>query len=310
VRTTYDHGLREVAEGLFAYLQPNGQWGFSNAGLVTAEDRSLLVDTLFDLKLTRRMLDEMAPHTSKRPISTVVNTHANGDHCWGNQLVSQAEIIASRKCAEEMREVDPAMFAGFIRMEGLGQLGDYLKRIFGAFDFDGITVTPPTKTFEKELEIEIGTRIVELIEVGPAHTAGDVIVWLPRERVLFTGDILFIEGTPIVWAGPIENWIRACDRILALDASVIVPGHGPLTDAAGVRAVREYLRYVSDEATKRFEAGMSVGDAVRDIALGAFSGWRDKERLAVNVNSRYRELAPSGAIKSVPELFAEMAKLA
>jgi glyoxylase-like metal-dependent hydrolase (beta-lactamase superfamily II) len=308
--TTYDRGLHEIGDGLFAYLQPDGQWGFSNAGLVTAEDRSLLVDTLFDLGLTKRMLADMAPHTAQRPIGTVVNTHANGDHCWGNQLVSHAEIIASARCAEEMALVDPAMFAGLIRMEGLGELGDYLKRIFGAFDFDGIRVTPPTRTFEGELSLEVGSRKVELIEVGPAHTEGDVIVWLPGERVIFTGDILFIEGTPIVWAGPIENWIRACDRILALDARVIVPGHGPLTDAAGVRAVRDYLRFVSDEATKRFEAGMGVSDAVRDIALGAFSGLRDKERLAVNVNSRYRELDPSAARASVPELFAEMAKLA
>ena len=307
--TNYTRGLHEIGDGLFAYLQPDGQWGFSNAGLVTAEDRSLLVDTLFDLKLTRQMLAEMAPHTLRRPIGTVVNTHANGDHCWGNQLVDRAEIIASARCATEMALVDPAMFAAFIRMEGLGKLGDYLKRIFGAFDFDGITVTPPTRTFQGELTLEIGSRRVELIEVGPAHTEGDVIVWLPSERAVFTGDILFIEGTPIVWAGPIDNWIRACDRILALDARVIVPGHGPLTDAAGVRSVRDYLRFVSDEATKRFEAGMTVGDAVRDIALGAFSGWQDRERLAVNVNTRYRELDPSAAGASVPELFAEMAKL-
>lgn len=307
--TNYTRGLHEIGDGLFAYLQPDGQWGFSNAGLVTAEDRSLLVDTLFDLKLTRQMLAEMAPHTSRRPIGTVVNTHANGDHCWGNQLVAQAEIVASQKCAREMALVDPALFAGFIRMEGLGELGDYLKRIFGAFDFDGITVTPPTRTFEGELTLEIGSRKFELIEVGPAHTEGDVIVWLPSERVIFTGDILFIEGTPIVWAGPIENWIRACDRILELDARVIVPGHGPLTDASGVRSVRDYLRFVSDEASKRFEAGMTVGDAVRDIALGAFSNLRDKERLAVNVNTRYKELDPSAARESVPELFAEMAKL-
>jgi cyclase len=307
--TSYTRGLHEIGDGLFAYLQPDGQWGFSNAGLVTAEDRSLLVDTLFDLKLTQRMLADMERHTSARPIRTVVNTHANGDHCWGNQLVTEAEIVASARCAAEMALVDPAMLQAFIRMDGLGELGDYMKRIFGAFDFDGITVTPPTRTFQGELALEIGSRRVELIEVGPAHTEGDVVVWLPSERVIFTGDILFIEGTPIAWAGPIDNWIRACDRILELDARVIVPGHGPLTDNGGVRGVRDYLRYVSDEATKRFDAGMSVTDAVHDIALGAFSGWRDKERLAVNVITRYRELDPSVARASVPELFAEMAKL-
>jgi cyclase len=252
----------------------------------------------------------MAPHTAARPIGTVVNTHANGDHCWGNQLVTGAEIVASKACAAEMARLDPAVFAQFLRTDGLGALGDYMRRIFGAFDFDGITVTPPTKTFEGELALEVGSRRVELIQVGPAHTDGDVLVWLPNERVVFTGDILFIEGTPIVWAGPIDNWVRACDRILSLDASVIVPGHGPLTDAAGVRAVRDYLCFARDEAKKRFDAGMSLEEAIHDIALGTFSTWQDKERLAVNVSTRYRELAPSAASPSVPELFSLMAKIA
>jgi glyoxylase-like metal-dependent hydrolase (beta-lactamase superfamily II) len=308
--TAYTRGLHEIGDGLFAYLQPRGQWGFSNAGLVTAEDKSLLVDTLFDLPLTRRMLSDMAPHTAKRPIGTVVNTHANGDHCWGNQLVPNAEIVASAACALEMARLDPAVFAEFLRTGGLGALGDYMRRIFGAFDFDGITVTPPTKTFEGELTLEIGSRRVELIQVGPAHTDGDILVWLPREKVVFTGDILFIEGTPIVWAGPIDNWVRACDRILSFDATVVVPGHGPLTDGTGVRAVRDYLCFVRDEAEKRFNAGMSVEEAVRDIALGNFSTWQDKERLAVNVNSRYRELSPKAGQASVPELFSLMAKIA
>src|ERR1051326_4351190 len=106
VMTAYTQGLHSIGDGLFAYLQPNGQWGMSNAGLVTAEDRSLLVDTLFDLRLTRRMLDEMKPLTDGRPIGTVVNTHANGDHCWGNQLVPRAEIVASVACAREMTNLD------------------------------------------------------------------------------------------------------------------------------------------------------------------------------------------------------------
>jgi hypothetical protein len=83
-----------------------------------------------------------------------------------------------------------------------------------------------------------------------------------------------------------------------------------LTDAAGVRDVRDYLRFVNDEAEKRFHAGMSLEEAIRDIALGAFSTWLDKERLAVNVSARYRELAPSAPHPSVPELFALMAKIA
>jgi glyoxylase-like metal-dependent hydrolase (beta-lactamase superfamily II) len=97
--------LVEIADGVHAYLQ-RGSWGFSNAGLVSSGDASLLVDTLYDLGLTERMLREMrrAVPGAER-IRTVVNTHANGDHCWGNQLVTGAEIVSSRAAAEEMLEL-------------------------------------------------------------------------------------------------------------------------------------------------------------------------------------------------------------
>ena len=93
--TPYTTGLHEVADGVFAWLQPDGGWGWSNAGLLATDGGSLLVDTLFDLELTRTMLDAMAPITDTRPIGTLVNTHANGDHCYGNSLVTDAEIVTT-----------------------------------------------------------------------------------------------------------------------------------------------------------------------------------------------------------------------
>ena len=92
----YSLGLHEVADGCHAYLQPDGGWGYSNAGLVVGDGASMLVDTLFDLRLTAEMLAAMSHVTGPAPIGTVVNTHANGDHCYGNQLVADREIIASR----------------------------------------------------------------------------------------------------------------------------------------------------------------------------------------------------------------------
>lgn len=305
---SYTRGLHAIGDRTWVWLQPDGGWGWSNAGLVEATDRSLLVDTLFDLRLTRDMLDAMRSQTAERPVRTLVNTHANGDHCWGNQLVEGAEIVASVACADEMRELDPSVLASLLAAEGLGPLGDYLRRIFGAFDFAGIRVTPPTRTFEGEIALQVNDREVRLIEVGPAHTRGDTLVHLPDERIVFSGDILFVEGTPIVWAGPISRWIAACDRILSLDAEVIVPGHGPLTDARGVLRVREYLAYVDVEAAARYRAGMSVEEAARDIALGQFTTLRERERIVVNVEAKYRELRGGDQHANVAALFASMAQ--
>ena len=310
---TYNKGLHELGNGSYAWLAPDGSWGWSNAGLITDGEESLLVDTLFDLELTAEMLKAMrdaAPAAAGR-FDRLVNTHANGDHCHGNELVDGAEIIASAASAEEMNELPPDALAAFMNMaDELGPAGAYLKHCFGAFRFDGIRFTPPTRTFSGELSLSVGDKPVTLLEVGPAHTRGDVLVHSPADRTVFTGDLLFIEGTPIMWQGPVDNWIAACLRIEAMDVDTIVPGHGPLTDKAGVRRVRDYLCFVRDEARLRYDAGLDAFEAAKDIELGPFAGWLDAERIAVNVNSLYREFNNESQVADIVELFSQMAALA
>jgi len=291
-----------------AYLQPD-RWGMSNAGLVSGDGASLLVDTLFDLPLTRRMLDTMAPITAGAPIRSLVNTHANGDHCYGNELVNGAEIVASEASAEEMDEVPAALLAALLDADFAEPLAGYLQRCFGDFDFAGVTGADPTRTFTGRLDLEIAGRSAQVLEVGPAHTRGDVLVHLPDAAVAFTGDILFIDATPIVWSGPISNWLAACDQLLAWDLEVIVPGHGPLTDDRGVTEVADYLRWIQDEATARHAAGESAESATFDIELNGYAGWRSPERLAINVEAVYRELDPSHESPDVVGLFERMARL-
>lgn len=307
----YTRGLHDLGGGCFAYLQPDGSLGWSNAGLVRGEDRSLLVDTLFDLPLTRDMLGAMTAVTGAAPIATLVNTHANGDHCWGNELVEGAEIIASTACRDEMVEgLQPDAFAAMLGTEGLGAGVDYARERMGCFEFEGITLTPPDRVFDGCLDLDVAGTRVELIEVGPAHTRGDVLVHVPDQSTIFTGDILFIDGTPIMWEGPVANWVNACDLMLGLDVEKVVPGHGPITDKTGVAHVRDYLLYIEDEARKRYEAGMSADEAARDIRLGEFSSWGDTERIVVNVDTLFREFRGDTTPADVITLLDLMAELA
>ncbi|MCB1693533.1 MAG: MBL fold metallo-hydrolase [Pseudomonadales bacterium] len=309
----YRKGLIETGNGVWAWMQPDGGWGWSNAGLITDGDESLLVDTLFDASLTREMLAAMsdAAGVAAGDIGTVVNTHANGDHTHGNGLLTNAEIVASAASAREMEAFDGKAMQGFMEAAPrLGLAGTYIQEIFGPFDFTDVAEKLPTKTFSGEMSVGVGDKRVDLIEVGPAHTRGDVLAHVATERTVFTGDILFIDGTPIMWAGPVSNWIKACDRIIDMDAEVIVPGHGPVTDAAGVRRVQDYLRYIDTEARKRFDAGMSVRDAAFDISLGDFESWGDNERIAINVDTLFREYSGTREGPNTVELFGLMGELA
>lgn len=311
-RWEYTRGLKDIGNGLYAWLQPDGGWGWSNAGLIRDGEASLLVDTLFDMTLTRDMLTAMEDATGigAGKIATIVNTHANGDHCHGNGCCPQAEIIASEASAREMAEVPPATLAMFKAAGAkLGPAGAYFADVFAPFDFENVEERVPTKTFSGAMDMKVGDKAVRLIEVGPAHTGGDVLVHVPGDKAVFTGDILFIDGTPLMWAGPVANWIRACETIIAMDVDVIVPGHGPITDKAGVRRVADYLAYVDREARKRFDAGLPVREAALDIALGDFSSWGDGERIAVNVDTLYREYRGDGKVTPVIELFALMAQV-
>jgi cyclase len=312
----YTKGLHELGNGCYAWLQPDGHWGYSNSGLVTDGDNALLVDTLFDVAHTREMLEGYRSATAAaNSIGVLVNTHSNGDHTYGNQLLPGARIVASRVCAEEMALpfARPEERAVVMRdWERRGAFGRWLNEIYGIpddFHFDDVVYTPPTETFDKECTLKVGAKDVKLIEVGPAHTGGDVIAWVPQDRTLFTGDILFIGGHPVVWAGPVSNWVRACDLILDLDVETIVPGHGPITDKNAVREFRAYLEFIATAARKRYDAGIGVEEAARDIACEAYKDWLDAERMVINVACLYREFSAGQVVTEMENIFAWMHRL-
>ena len=307
-------GLEELGDGLYAWMQPDGGWGWSNAGFIRDGAESLLVDTLFDEPLTAAMLAALKDATGIAPqdIGILVNTHANGDHTHGNALVPRAEVIASTATAREMTELTPVQLAQFRaagRAGNAGEGGTYFAEAFAPFDFDTVRGRAPTRTFAQRLDLRVGVKDVELHMLGPAHTKGDTLVWVPGDRAVFTGDLLFIDGTPIMWAGPVGNWLAACERILSFDAESIVPGHGPMTDAAGVRRVRDYLRYLDGEARRCFDAGMTVENAALGIALGEYRSWLNPERIVANVDALYRDYRGDHSEPDMVRLFGLMARV-
>ncbi|MEJ5255829.1 MAG: MBL fold metallo-hydrolase [Acidimicrobiales bacterium] len=305
--------LVEVAPRVYACLQPDEGLGYSNSGFV---DRGggLVVDTFWDLPRTRRLL-AIYGTVADRPPRRLVNTHHNGDHYWGNQLFAElgTEIIGHRLCAAYLtREAGPAAFVELCEAddETLGPMAG-LARALRRFDFRGIRITPPQIVIDGDTELDLDGTVARLLYVGPAHTAGDVVVHLPDEGVLFTGDILFNRCTPIGWEGTFAGWVDALDRLVALEPAVVVPGHGPLGDVGSLRAQREYLIHVRAEAERLFEQGLPPLEAAKRIELGPYVGWNEPERLVFQVHRAYRELLgePWDAPTDIVRVFAEMAEL-
>lgn len=320
----FEGGLHPVAPGVWAWLQPNGGLGESNAGLVVGREEALLIDSLWDLKLTRRMLDAIDREV-EQPITTLVNTHSDGDHIWGNQIVGAARIIATDATAKTFYRERPevlrlARAAGAVvgQLRRLGLPGipaqpSFEERAFAPFDFAGITLVPPTETFSGELMLETGGRRVRLLEVGPAHSAGDLIVWIPDALTVFSGDIVMHGGIwPVMWSGPIANWITGLDTVLELNPAVVVPGHGPIGTVDDVRQMRTLMAWIDEHATERLKAGATVQQSTLALLTlateqpGPWAGLKVVNALHITIATIKRHLdgkGPAGRIDRLRILF-------
>ena len=278
-----------LTEHVYACEQPRADTGWSNSGLIDA-GRGLVVDTLYDVKLTREMAALYA-QVRPAPVEIVVNTHHNGDHCWGNQVFAAAEIIAHRGCAERFASFTPEAAEAMRTMaEPPEQLAD-LVREWAPFDFSEVVLTPPTNVIDGDTTLDLDGVRVDLLHVGPAHTEGDLVVHIPDEGVVLMGDVLFSRCTPIGWEGSTDRWIQALQDVEALGPEHVVPGHGPVGGVDDVRAARSYLQDVKAHASSCWAAGTSVLDCCTGMDLGPYAGWGEPWRLAANVHRVYRESA-------------------
>jgi cyclase len=290
--------MREVASGVFAYVQATGETGISNAGLIVGAEGAVAVDALMVPSMTRRLVAAIRK-TTRRRIGALINTHHHLDHTGGNRFFRGATVIASERCRAELAPGFPPV--------------PLLQRFMPRFarEFPLLRLALPTVTFEDRLVIHDGEREIHLWHPGtPAHTSGDATVLLPRERVLFAGDLAFHYVTPLAFQGHVGHWIAAADRVLGFEADVIVPGHGPLGTRRELTLMRDYLALVRRESRARFDAGMPAEAAARDIKLGVYASWREAERILPNVMRCYQEFRDETHLPlDIPAMLEGMARL-
>ncbi|MFC6598577.1 MBL fold metallo-hydrolase [Kitasatospora paranensis] len=317
--TTARANISAIAEDLYVWLPPKRGWGLANCGLLASPRSAAWIDTPYDPSLAGEFLAESRKRLGPGvPIDRVIVTHANGDHLWGAGVLPDAEVITTREALEHIHyEPTPqqqhALIAGG---DPQSPLGWYLSRHFGGFDWSATEPVHPTLMFHGELELRVGDHPVHVIGLPAAHTDGDLIVHLPRQRAVFAGDVIFgstpqFPGDhPVHWAGPLQNVIDACTRVLATGAEIIVPGHGPVLDRAGVHDHIAHLAHVQERAHALHAAGVPALEAARTvIAERRHPELGLPERLVITIGSEYRHLDGT-ALPGVLEVMSQVAVVA
>lgn len=311
--------LRTLHEDLYAWLPPQRGWGLANCGLLVGDDSALWIDTPYDRARAREFLDaSLALLPDGVGIGRIVVTHGDGDHFWGSGVVPRAEVISTREAWEHMHgELGPSELDAAVKAsDHTTALGAYLSEHFSVFDWYDTERVRPTTLFHGELELRVGCHPVQVTGLPPAHTAGDLLVHLPHQRTVFSGDVVF-GSTPaqpgdhaVHWAGPLSSVIAVCERVLATGAETVVPGHGPVLGREDVEEHIRYLGYVQERAHDLHAKGVPALEAARRVICE----WRYPElalpeRLVVTIRTEYRHLAPSER-PSVVELMTDVATVA
>jgi glyoxylase-like metal-dependent hydrolase (beta-lactamase superfamily II) len=292
--------MERLAEGVYAFIAPDSRTAYFNGNtlVVVGEDGVLVVDSGDALPATRRTIAEIKRLTPL-PVRFLVNTHWHWDHALGNGEYRAAfpgvTIVSTAATRELMDTKGRANLAGSIAaippyLDSLRQaLGQGARR-------DGTPLSPgereslqaqmddlgrglqcyteaqvalPDVTFERELTVRLGTRAVALLAFGPGNTAGDAVVYVPDAKVVASGDLI-VAPTPFAYDSHVFDWPAAMRRLMALDAAVIVPGHGPvMRDWAYARLITEILETIGVQVRAAVARGLGLEDTRKAVDVSA-----------------------------------------
>ncbi|MDI1465874.1 MBL fold metallo-hydrolase [Catellatospora sp. KI3] len=283
--------LTALAPGVFAYVQPDGGWCVSNAGVLVGRDGVTLVDATATVPRALHLREHIESVTPA-PVRTLIVTHRHGDHHYGACAVAPDAVVVAHERTRELLLAD----------------GLNLPGIWPDVTWGDVALRPPSATFTDRLTLWVDELRVELIHPGPAHTAGDAVVWLPEHRILFTGDIAFAGVTPLYLMGSLSGSLRALSALRALEPEIVVSGHGPVTGPEVFDANEAYLRWVQELAAAGRAAGRTPLELAQGTDLGPFKSLLDSERLVANLHRAYAELdgLPEAAELAVLPILGDM----
>ena len=274
--------LHELSPSVYASVFPEYD-DLGNGGIIITEAGVVLIDT--DVRTVDR-ISAMLRELTNQPVKFLINTHHAFDHSSANCLFAEqgVTIIGSRSCREAMIAHGELNFRRWTDRKP--EVGQILKE-------RAITIAPPHLTFERDMQLHLGGKTIELSHHGHAHSPGDSIIYLPEEQVLFAGDLLWVGFFPNVREANVPNQIQVVDWILSLPVRYYVPGHGSVTaDREEIVTMRNFLSFLYDLIVKMVREGRSVADihVIEDTLAKDHPSWQGRNFLTTAVEVIYRSL--------------------
>lgn len=314
----------EVRPGVWQAVGGEAVAAGSNGAVVVNDSDVLVVDSHMTPSAARALLADL-PKITDKPVRYLVNTHFHFDHTHGNEAFGpEVEIVAHEFTRRKVAAGDTKRgrgYEGFIastpqtveRMRaGLDSLGEderaaMEERIAGAMrlyeESEAVVPTAPTLALREAVTLYRGGREIRLLHFGRGHTGGDVVVYLPAEKALITGDLL-TAGLPYMGDAFVPEWVAALDEVAALDVEVILPGHGAAyTEVERVRHLQLYLIDLWQQAVKLHAAGVGPDEAASTIDLTAHAARFERidgPGVSQHTADRIWELLDSGYVQPVP----------
>jgi glyoxylase-like metal-dependent hydrolase (beta-lactamase superfamily II) len=247
--------VKELAPGVFYYFGDETQQKSANCTWIVFKDYVLAIDANYPWG-AEEILQEIKKTTDK-PIKFVFNTHYHHDHTFGNAnfVDAGATVVSTTTTAEEMRT-----------------LGQYeWEHGYSPRDMKGYRREYPTLLFNDTIVFDDSIHRVELIRMGPAHTAGDGIAFLPKEKILVTGD-LFVIGIP--WGNNVadphadyDKWLKVLEKMESWKPQIVIPGHGEPSTTKQLKDQRSYLQDMLKQVRKGIKAGETKEQLIREVDL-------------------------------------------
>lgn len=244
----------QLAEGVYAYTAE----GDPNSGIIIGDDSVLVADTQATPIMAQDVINRIREVTDK-PIKHVVLTHYHAVRVLGASAYDAENIIASRNTYDLIVERGQQDYDS--------EAGRFPRLFSGIESVPGLTW--PNIVFEKELTLWMGSREVKIMHLGPGHTKGDTVVWLPEEKILFSGDQVEYGATPYSGDAYHKEWPNTLDKILALDPQKLVPGRGdalqtPELCKEAIEGTRAFITTMFETVKAGREAGKTLSECYVD----------------------------------------------